>query len=55
LSRWPANNDETTAGIAILNAPDEAAAQVIMESEPFVKSGLMNATLFPFRIAYKAE
>ena len=49
------NNDETTAGIAILNAPDEAAAQVIMESDPFVKSGLMNATLFPFRIAYKAE
>ena len=49
------NNDETTVGIVILNAPDEVAAQRIMEADPFVKTSLMNATLFPFRVAYKAE
>jgi uncharacterized protein YciI len=49
------NNDETTVGIVIVNAPDEAVAQSIMESDPFVKNGLMSATLFPFRIAYKSE
>jgi uncharacterized protein len=49
------NNDETTVGIVIVNAPDKAAAQKIMESDPFVKSSLMNANLFPFRVAYKTE
>jgi uncharacterized protein len=49
------NNDETTVGIVIVNAQDEAAAQALMENDPFVRSGLMSATLFPFRIAYKAE
>jgi uncharacterized protein len=49
------NNDETTVGIVIVNAPDGAAAQKIMESDPFVKSGLMSADLLPFRVAYKAE
>ena len=49
------NNDETTVGIVILNAVDETAAREIMERDPFVKSNLMNVTLFPFRIAYKAE
>jgi uncharacterized protein len=48
------NNDENTVGIVIVNAPDETAARAIMENDPFVKSGLMNATLFPFRVAYKA-
>ena len=36
-------------------APDEAAAQAVMENDPFVKSSLMNAAFFPFRVAYKAE
>jgi uncharacterized protein len=49
------NNDETTVGIVMLNAPNEAAAQGIMEADPFVKSNLMSATLFPFNVAYKAE
>jgi uncharacterized protein len=49
------NNDETTVGIVIVNALNEAAAQTIMESDPFVKSGLVTATLFPFRIAHQAE
>ena len=49
------NNDETTVGIVILSAPDEATARGIMEADPFVKSSLMSAALFPFRVAYKAE
>ncbi|MBV8847061.1 MAG: hypothetical protein JO307_29990 [Bryobacterales bacterium] len=48
------NNDENTVGIVIVNAADETAARAFMESDPFVRSGLMNATLFPFRVAYKA-
>jgi uncharacterized protein len=48
------NNDETTVGIVIVNAPDEAAAQAVMENDPFVKSSLMSAAFFPFRVAYKA-
>lgn len=49
------NNDETTVGVVIVHAPDQAAAQGIMESDPFVKSGLMSATLFSFGVAYRAE
>ena len=49
------NNDDTTVGIVIVSAPDEAAAREIMKSDPFVKNKLMSATLFPFRIAYKAK
>jgi uncharacterized protein len=48
------NEDETTVGIVILNAPDETAGRQIMESDPFVKSSLMNAHLFPFRVAFKS-
>jgi len=55
LAGHTTNNDETTVGIVIINARDEAAAQEIMESDPFVKSSLMSATLFPFRVAYKAQ
>ena len=46
------NNDETTVGVVIVHAADQAAAQGIMERDPFVKSGLMSATLFPFGVAY---
>jgi uncharacterized protein len=54
LAGRTSNNDETTVGIVIVNAPDRAAAQEIMERDPFVKSSLMAATLFPFRVAYRA-
>jgi uncharacterized protein YciI len=49
------NNDETTVGIVIINGSDETMARAVMENDPFVKSGLMNATLFPFRIVDKAK
>ncbi|MBV8775281.1 MAG: hypothetical protein JO166_23555 [Deltaproteobacteria bacterium] len=55
LAGRTSNNDESTVGIVIVNAPDEAAAHKTMESDPFVKTGLMIATLFPFRIAYQAQ
>jgi uncharacterized protein YciI len=55
LAGRTSNNDETTVGIVILNASDEGAAREIMLRDPFVKSALMTATLFPFRVAYKAE
>ena len=45
------NNDETTFGIAIFEAEDEAAARTIMENDPAVKNGVMTATLYPYKIA----
>jgi uncharacterized protein YciI len=44
-------NDETTFGIVILNAADEAAARAVMDNDPAVKGSVMHATLFPFRVA----
>jgi uncharacterized protein len=54
LAGRTSNSDESTVGVVIVNAPDEAAARKIMESDPFVKTSLMIATIFPFRIAYQA-
>jgi uncharacterized protein YciI len=45
------NNDESTFGIAIFEAEDEAAARRIMESDPAVRGGVMTATLYPYKIA----
>jgi uncharacterized protein len=36
-------------GIAVFEADDEAAALEIMESDPSVAQGVMNATLHPYR------
>jgi uncharacterized protein YciI len=49
------NDDETTFGIAIFEASDEAAARAIMQNDPAVKNGVMTATLFPYRIALMRE
>ena len=48
------NADETTFGVVILNAADEAAARAIMENDPAVKGAVMSATLFPFRVAVQS-
>jgi uncharacterized protein YciI len=45
------NNDESTFGIAIFEAENEAAAQRIMENDPAVSGGVMTATLYPYKIA----
>lgn len=43
--------DARTFGIVVLEAPDEAAARALMEADPAVASGVMMATLHPFRAA----
>ncbi|HKV56310.1 MAG TPA: YciI family protein [Candidatus Binataceae bacterium] len=55
LAGRTSNRDETTVGIVIVNAADEAAARAVMESDPFVKNAVMNATLFPFNVAFQAR
>lgn len=45
------NNDENTFGIAIFEAEDEPAAQSIMENDPAVRGGVMQATLYPYKVA----
>jgi len=45
------NNDESTFGIAIFEAENEAAARAIMENDPAVKHGVMTATLYPYKVA----
>ncbi len=45
------NNDESTFGIAIFEAENEAAARSIMENDPAVENGVMTATLYPYKVA----
>lgn len=45
------NNDGHTFGIAIFEAEDESAARRIMENDPAVAAGVMQATLYPYKIA----
>ena len=45
------NDDESTFGIAIFEAEDEAAARKIMEDDPAVAGGVMRATLYPYKVA----
>jgi len=45
------NNDESTMGIAIFEAEDEATARKIMENDPAVAGGVMRATLHPYKVA----
>jgi uncharacterized protein YciI len=46
---------ESTFGVAIFSAPDEALAPQVMESDPAVAEGLMTAELFPFLLAFMAR
>lgn len=45
------NTDESTFGIAVFEAEDESAARTIMDGDPAVRSGVMRATLYPYRVA----
>ena len=40
-------------GIVIFEADSEQTAREYMELDPAVKAGIMNAVLFPFRVALK--
>jgi uncharacterized protein len=46
-----ANIGERTFGIVIFDAASETAATELMQNDPAVKLGVMNAELFPYRIA----
>ena len=45
------NSDESTFGIAIFEAEDDAAARTIMENDPAVAGGVMTAVLYPYKVA----
>ena len=45
------NIDESCFGIVILRADSEEEAKAVMEADPAVKAGVMEAGLFPFRVA----
>lgn len=49
------NTDESSFGIVIFEAESEAAANQIMLNDPSVKGGVMNAWLFPYRVALMRE
>ena len=40
---------DSSFGIAVFEARDEEAARSIMEADPSVAKGIMNATLHPYR------
>lgn len=46
---------DRTFGIAIFQAPDEAAARKFMEEDPAVAGGLMTAELHPFAVALERK
>ena len=49
------NTDATAFGIVILNAASETAARQIMLDDPAVKEGVMSASLFPYRVAFRSS
>ena len=42
---------ELNTGIAVIEAPDEAAARRIMETDPAISSGFARGELRPFRVS----
>jgi uncharacterized protein YciI len=45
------NTDDSSFGIIIFNADNDAAAQSIVDNDPAVMGGVMRAALFPYRVA----
>ncbi|MCB1221736.1 MAG: hypothetical protein H7A35_08680 [Planctomycetales bacterium] len=45
-------DDMRTIGLVVLRAPDEEAAQALMESDPPVANGVMSAELHPYIVAF---
>jgi uncharacterized protein YciI len=42
---------EINTGVAIIEAPDEAAARLIMEQDPAIAGGFAEGELRPFRVS----
>lgn len=51
LAGKTAGLDEKTFGIVILEVDSEEEARSIMKSDPAVEEGIMNAELFPYKVA----
>jgi uncharacterized protein YciI len=49
------DNSPRTFGIVVFQAESAEHAQLIMNSDPAVRKGVMHAELFPFRIALAGE
>ena len=49
------NTDPTSFGVVIFRAANEKAAKHIMENDPAVKHKVMQAKLYPYRIALMAN
>lgn len=49
------NTDPTCFGLAVFQAVNDEAAQGIMAHDPAVQAGVMNAELFPYRVALISE
>jgi uncharacterized protein YciI/uncharacterized membrane protein YtjA (UPF0391 family) len=49
------NVDESSFGIVIFNADSEEAAHEVMNDDPAVRQGVMQAELFPYRVALMAQ
>ena len=49
------NNDVDTIGIAIINALSKEEARTIVDNDPAVSQGVMNARLYPYRVAFISE
>lgn len=46
--------DESTFGLVIFRAESEKVARRIMQDDPAVRHGVMTASLFPYRVAYRS-
>jgi len=47
--------DESTMGLAVFRADSEDEARRIMNEDPAVKKGIMNATLYPFKVVLQGK
>ena len=45
------NTDESSFGIVVFEAGSESDAQALLDSDPAVQKGVMQARLYPFRVA----
>ena len=44
-----------TWGITIFEAPDEASARAVMQTDPAVSAGVMSASLYPYAVAVSRD
>jgi len=47
--------EDGTWGITIFEAPDEVSARAVMETDPAVAAGVMQAALYPYAVAVSRD